>query len=391
MPAPFSRTIRSLEAEKGGRRAAILVTAAVLLGGWLLWFFLARVAVYEVGQARIEVTLAAHSVETSRSGRVVAEHLVLDQTVSQGDVLVELDASAERHKLAEAKAHLSGIDAQLKALADQVKAAERAASGRKSVLAAKIGEAEARVREAQSAAQLADGEASRAEKLHSQGVLSEAELAKSSADARTKRAASQAQETAASRAAAELRANDGELAAELSRLAQRAAELSAAREEEEAAIRLIEHAIEEHIIRAPIRGKIAQVATIPAGTVLKQGDRVASIVPQGELFAVAELAPGDALGRVKQGQSARIRMEGFTWTEYGSIPATVTGVAGEIRDGKVRVELMVISEPGSPIPMQHGLPGTAEIEVEHASPAKLLLRAAGRYLRSGPGQPPEPP
>ena len=32
------------------------------------------------------------------------------------------------------------------------------------------------------------------------------------------------------------------------------------------------------------------------------------------------------------------------------------------------------------VPMQHGLPGTLEVEVDRVTPASLVLRACGRLL-----------
>ena len=80
------------------------------------------------------------------------------------------------------------------------------------------------------------------------------------------------------------------------------------------------------------------------------------------------------------GQSARIRLDGFPWTQFGSLTATVTQVAGEVRDGRVRVELVVHPTSDSRIPMEHGLPGTVEVEIERVSPATLVLRAAGKLV-----------
>jgi membrane fusion protein (multidrug efflux system) len=95
---------------------------------------------------------------------------------------------------------------------------------------------------------------------------------------------------------------------------------------------------------------------------------------------IAEFVPAAALGRVKAGQPARLRLTGFPWAQYGSVGAAVSSVGSEIRDGKVRVELTVRPEAASRIPAQHGLPGSVEVEVERISPAYLMLRAAGRFL-----------
>jgi hypothetical protein len=97
-----------------------------------------------------------------------------------------------------------------------------------------------------------------------------------------------------------------------------------------------------------------------------------SIVPSGEPRVIAEFASTAALGHIRAGQHAHLRLPGF-----GSFPAHVTSVGGQIRDGTVRVELAVDPSPAA-IPVQNGLPATVEVEVESVSPATLLLRAAGR-------------
>jgi hypothetical protein len=99
--------------------------------------------------------------------------------------------------------------------------------------------------------------------------------------------------------------------------------------------------------------------------------------PEAEIKIVAEFEPSDALGRIHASQKARLRLQGFNRAQYGSIPATVDRVADEIRDGKIRVELTVDPDPSFTVPLQDGLPGTLEVEVERISPAALVLRAAG--------------
>ena len=49
-----------------------------------------------------------------------------------------------------------------------------------------------------------------------------------------------------------------------------------------------------------------------------------------------------------------------------------------MRDGRIRVELAVNRHSASRIPMQHGLPGTVQVQVERISPASLVLRVVGR-------------
>ena len=100
-------------------------------------------------------------------------------------------------------------------------------------------------------------------------------------------------------------------------------------------------------------------------------------------MAIAEFPPSDSLGRIRAGQRASLRLDGFPWTEYGKVAGEVTGVASEPRSGKIRVELRVLPESAPAIRLQHGLPGSLEIEVERISPAALVLPSLVISVRNG--------
>ena len=134
-------------------------------------------------------------------------------------------------------------------------------------------------------------------------------------------------------------------------------------------------------VTAPVDGRLGEVAGLRPGAVVREGEGLGAVVPSGGLRVVAEFAPSSALGRVRPGQPARMRLEGFPWTEYGQVDATVSSVGAEPRSGTVRVELAVRPDPESPIPLQHGMPGTVEIEIERVSPATLVLRTLGDLLQ----------
>jgi membrane fusion protein (multidrug efflux system) len=133
-------------------------------------------------------------------------------------------------------------------------------------------------------------------------------------------------------------------------------------------------------VRAPITGYLGEVATLQPGAVVRQGDTLGVVLPAGALRVVAHFLPAIALGRVQPGQPARLRLDGFSWAQYGSLTATVTSVATEARDGVIRVELHLEPEALTAIPLQHGLPGTVEVEIERISPAALVLREVGTRL-----------
>jgi multidrug resistance efflux pump len=147
-----------------------------------------------------------------------------------------------------------------------------------------------------------------------------------------------------------------------------------------ATVERLAHEIERRRIRAPMAGRLGEVAGLHIGTVVGEGDRLAAVVPHGDLQVVADFQPPSALGRIRPGQPARLRLEGFPWMQYGSLAATVKRVASEMRNGHIRVELSLDPDRASPIPLQHGLPGTVEVQVERLAPATLVLRAAGKLL-----------
>src|SRR4051812_43699464 len=117
MSAAFSRSIRSLRADDQRASIAGIALAAALLGAWLGWLFLARVARVETSDsARLEVGQAVPRVEAPVEGKVAAVHLALGAEVQPGDVLVELDDRPLRLELDEKRARLAASMAQIEPL-----------------------------------------------------------------------------------------------------------------------------------------------------------------------------------------------------------------------------------------------------------------------------------
>jgi multidrug resistance efflux pump len=157
----------------------------------------------------------------------------------------------------------------------------------------------------------------------------------------------------------------------------------------QAAVARLRQDIDRHAVRSPVTGTIADVAALRTGAYVAQGQQLATVVPHGGLMIVADFVPAAVLGRIRPGQPARLRLDGFPWAQYGSMPAVVTRVAGEVRDGLVRVEFAPDLSSARRFALQHGLPGSVEVSLEEVSPAQLVLRAAGRV--DAPLAPAAPP
>ncbi|APR85660.1 Membrane fusion component of tripartite multidrug resistance system [Minicystis rosea] len=386
--ATFSQSLRALAVDRPRRSLWTAALAAVLLGGWLAWFFAAEVIVYETAEtARIEVDRAAHTIDAPVAGRVKTSALELGREVEAGQVVVELDAELEQRRLAEERARLATLGPQIDALRRQLAAEEQVLRDARRASDSAIEEGRARRAEGDHAAALAQEEAKRAAQMFDGGALTEIELLRARTEAEKRRAAVTALALDVDRLAGEQRTRESEARSRIESLGRQIAELDGQKATSEAQIRVLEEAVSKRTIVSPVRGRVGEVAPLRAGAWVREGDKLGAVIPGGELRAIADFAPPAALGRLREGQAARLRLDGFPWTQYGTVGARVAKVASEARYGRIRVELDVTPDPHSRIPLQHGLPGSVEVEVERATPARLALRAAGKVLgRSGPSR-----
>ena len=84
MPATFTRTIRSLGADRGRYGVFWILAACVLIAAWVAWGLAGQVAVYEVAEsARLEVTGLPHPVTSALDGQIVESRLELGREVIQ--------------------------------------------------------------------------------------------------------------------------------------------------------------------------------------------------------------------------------------------------------------------------------------------------------------------
>ncbi len=381
MAVSFSRTTRALQADRGMGASATLAAALVLLGLWLAWFFLGRVDVYEVSRsAHVQVASASRGIAVEHGGRLVANGLFIGRSVRAGEVLAELDSEVQKLRLAEAEARLAGYPERLRALRQELASAQDARAGSEGSAAAAIAASRARTREAQAAAEFS-GTIAEKQRLDSEsGGIAPVEAARAGAEARRAAAARDALRHEEARAAGEARAASAGRAGEAARIAAglsgTASELAAT----EALVRQLRLELEARRIRAPVDGVIGDVTSLRLGEVLAPGTRLATIVPQGDLQVVALFDAATGLGRLDHGQAARLRLDGFAWTQYGDFPARVERVAAEGSRGMLRVELRMPRRRDEDLPLRHGMTGQVDVLIETISPALMVLRALGRMV-----------
>lgn len=290
-----------------------------------------------------------------------------------------MDDEPQRLKLAEKRARREGVVAQLDPIGREITSRsatlqEAAEAGRM-----RIDEANARFLEAKAIADLRALEAKRSVTLKKEGFVTVEEVERTTATAKAARATTEALERARARAEAEYKSQTSAIAGEIAALERQQGALRAEQATLEAELKTLEREIAYRKIRSPIAGRIGEVFGLRTGAFVDGGDIVATVVPTGNLRAVAEFSLS-SVGRLEAGQSARMRLDAFPWTEFGTIPAEVHAIATEAKNGRVRVELALGSASNSAIPIQHGLTGLAIVEVEQVAPWTLVLRAAGHRI-----------
>jgi len=373
--------MRSLAVERFSPTLVGLLLATALLGGWITWFLLSRVAVYVVTQtARLEVDRAAHPVETPVAGRIIMTRLVVGQEVRTGEVLLELEAEAQRLQREEQQVRRAALAAQHTARRRESAAEEAAWHGERQAAQSALDEARARHREAVVAVRAAEEEAEFYTRLQVRGLAAQLDLVRTKNAVQKHRATADTLRLAISRSQGDQHTRERDRLARLERFKREIVQLEGDMATATATVERLEYDLEQRRVRAPVAGRLGEVAALRLGALVREGDRLGVILPPSALKIVADFPPSTALGHLQAHQPARLRLAGFPWAQYGSLAATVTSVAHEPRDGQIRVELSLTPDPHAAVPLQHGLPGTVEVEIERVAPVTLVLRAVGKRL-----------
>jgi len=382
MATAFSRTLHALKSDRGRGVSIAALMAAALVGGWVAWGSLASVAVYETtANARLEASLATSAIQSQVAGRVLESKLTVGRAVKAGDVLVQLDDRRLTLAVDEKRAAIGATEKEIVGLRSQATAESAARSEEQRVTVTAADGARANQRDAVAAAKAASMEADRIRQLRTSGLISEREYQQALTAHERSQAVADRETIVITRIDREQRAKDQERETRMRKLETEIARLQGESEKHVAEIATLRDEASRYAVRAPIDGRIGEAVILRPGSVIGT-EKIAAIIPESQIQIVANY-PAAAMGRIQVGQPARMRMEGYPWMQYGALEAVVTRVAGEVRDGGVRIELSVDGSHAPRIPLRHGLPGSLEIEVERVTPAALALRSAGRVL----GQP----
>jgi membrane fusion protein (multidrug efflux system) len=375
----FARTTRSLAKDTSLAALFAWAVCGILLLAWFGWFFFSTVTLYEVSRsARLEVQQSAHPIAVAVPGKLISASLEIGQEVKAGDLLFQLDASSEQLRLREEESRLTAMAPRQESMQREIEALEKSREQDQQALQASVESARFRAKEASLAFEFARDNERRLKEESVVGGVSQVEALRAAAEARKLAANRDSLASDVKRLESDAQSRGQSQQAQVENLKRSLVSLQGEQVTTTATIARLQQDIDKLSIRAPVAGIVAEVISLRAGSYVSQGQKIATIVPRGGLLVVADFTPSAVLGRMHPGQHGRMRLDGFPWTEFGSLDAHVVRVSTEIRDQLVRVELALEANSGSRISLQHGLPGSIEVAIEQTSPAVLVMRAIGQ-------------
>ncbi len=377
----FLRSRYLLKNESSQKPVIWIAITAVLLGAWTIWLFVGNVGTWiKSKDARVQVDTFVVPLESPVTERIASVHIELGDRVKKGDTLIVLEHTALQRTLAKEEQQLEQINRSIEATNRRLNAVSKAQGKELRADAIGLEEEQRNLAEAISHATFAKSRAQRLQESSEAGSVSAIELDQAISEAKAAQQRVEGLEKKIARTQQRNQGTEGRTVAEQEELRGQYASLQAEASTTENRILSLHEEIRRRIIQAPTDGKIGEVFNVAPGSVLEANTAFGSIVPEGDLKITAHFDPASAWGRVQVGQQANLSFTGFSRIEYGTIPVEVTAVAHAVREQGWRVELQLLPNTETTIPLQHGLEGSVEVCVERISPATLLLRLVGGII-----------
>lgn len=187
-----------------------------------------------------------------------------------------------------------------------------------------------------------------------------------------------------------------------SELADTEARLAGARQE----LRKARQRERQSTLKAPVTGRVQQLAVHTVGDVVTTGQQVMVIVPEGMTLEVEAMLLNKDKGFVEPGQTARIKVETFPFTKYGTIAGEVLDVSNDAVSAspqaaqaqtqgqrpapqqatgplvfpvRISLERESIRVDGADVPLTPGMSVAAEIKTDERRVIEFLLTPLLRF------------
>jgi hemolysin D len=136
------------------------------------------------------------------------------------------------------------------------------------------------------------------------------------------------------------------------------------------------------VLTSPVAGTVQQLAVHSPGGVVTPAQTLMVIVPDGAELTAEVTVDNKDIGFVHEGQDVEVKLETFSFTRYGTVPAKLVRVTSDaVNDDKrgavfpatLRLERQVIDVDGKPIRLAPGMNVTAEVKTGKRRVIEFLL------------------
>ena len=148
-------------------------------------------------------------------------------------------------------------------------------------------------------------------------------------------------------------------------------------------------------LTAPVNGVVQQLAVHTVGGVVTPAQELMKIVPESESLEVEAWILNKDIGFVREGQSAEVKIETFPFTRYGTIDATVTDVSsdaitdeqkGLVYAGRVMMKQASIRVGEKRVNLSPGMAVTVEVKTGTRRLIEFILALLLRYKAESMGE-----
>lgn len=408
---PAALSIQETPVHPAPRRAAWAIMALFVLA--LAWSFLGQVDIVAVAPGRIVVSDRTKVIQPLEAAVVKSIRVKDGDKVQAGQILVELDptlATADSRSVAEQMKVALGESRRTASLLDALRVGGLGARTPGQIdpqLQAEWADINARLARLDAEAQRRQAELATVKE-----VLAKLQTTVPMARSREKDIADLAQQGFVAGHAGQDRTRERvelerDLATQQARLAEAEATLAESRQSKIAYLAETQRVLSDRqakanqdiaqlnqqgaktaqreqlaVLTSPVAGTVQQLAVHSPGGVVTPAQTLMVIVPDGAELTAEVTVDNKDIGFVHEGQDVEVKLETFSFTRYGTVPAKLVRVTGDaVNDDKrgavfpatLRFERNVIDVDGKPIRLAPGMNVTAEVKTGKRRVIDFLL------------------
>lgn len=382
MAIAFEDSRRALEQQLSTKLDVVHLVLLMFLTTLVVWAVTGEIDVYRTSQnGTLENQGGALKVQSQVSATIKESHLTLGMRVEKGDLLLQLDDKTASINLSKLEDELTANLQQQTILKEQTQLTAQKYQLLESSLKSEIKQIETQLEQSKKVLDTQQNIQDGFKALAKTSAVAQMDLLRQNLEVVKAESLTQVQTIELSNKRQEIPRNQREQDLAISQINSRLSALADRQEQLNRAIASAQIEVNKYAIKAAEAGEVVQLIALPKGNHITPTTKLATISNGADWLIHSQFSAKDAVGHVKQGQTARVLVDGFPWRQYGSLSATVSRVAKAGIDGRVDVYLQLRDNAESQIPLTFGQPVTVEIKTQSLSPIMLLLNAADRAVR----------